>query len=193
MSAVFFRGLNHGGPGGRDGVYVFDPAIRSYQLRDAALFWVLIPAAVITSGKGLDRVFELPVFPVSLPLLPAISLLLLSGLLLIWKSMRDLAAAGGTPNPRRPPKKLVTTGSYALCRHPMFLGYDLAALAVVLLWGSYGMLCISYPIFILLQIRFLRREEHVLSLKFNRTFNSYREKTPFLLPYIRSKHFFSDK
>ncbi|MDA8165532.1 MAG: methyltransferase [Desulfobacteraceae bacterium] len=67
-----------------------------------------------------------------------------AGLLLIRRAMRDLEALGqGTPNPARPPRRLVTAGSYRWCRHPMFLGYDLAALGVVVLCRSLGALAIS--------------------------------------------------
>lgn len=166
---------------------MFDPDIRKYQLQDAALYWLVIPTAVIASGKAVDFLFGLPVLPPP-PYLTAITLiLLLAGLLLVWRSTRDLAHAGGTPNPRRPPKKIVISSTYSLCRHPMFLGYDLCALAVVLFFRSPGMLLVSFPVFILLQVLFLRREEQVLLRKFKKPYADYADRTPFLLPLPRRK------
>ena len=66
----------------------------------------------------------------------------------------------------------------------MFLGYDLAALGTVLLLRSWGMLVLAYPVFIVLQRRFLQqREEPVLARRFGAAYAAYRERTPFLLPH----------
>jgi protein-S-isoprenylcysteine O-methyltransferase Ste14 len=161
---------------------MFDPVILRYQLRDAALYWVAIPAAVIGSGRAIDFLFELPLFSLPPFFTVIITLLLLAGLILIRLSMQDLASAGGTPNPRRPPKKIVTARSYSICRHPMFLGYDLCALSVILFLGSPGMFLISFPVFLLLQVRFLRREEQILLSKFKQAYADYAARTPFLFP-----------
>lgn len=169
---------------------MLDPDIRKYQLRDAALYWLVIPAAVIASGKAVDFLFNLRVLS-SPPYFTAVTLiLLLAGVVLVWLSMMDLARAGGTPNPRRPPKKIVTSNTYSLCRHPMFLGYDLCAFAVVLYFGSPGMLLVSFPVFLLLQVRFLRKEEQILLRKFKKAYADYADRTPFLLPLPRRKRLF---
>lgn len=166
---------------------MFDPEIRTYQLRDAALYWLAIPTAVIASGKAVDFLFGLPVLSRPTFLTALTLILLLAGLVLVRLSMGDLAGAGGTPNPRRPPKKIVTSRTYSLCRHPMFLGYDLCAFAVVLFFCSPGMLLVSFPVFILLQVRFLRREEQILMRKFKKAYADYADRTPFLLPLPRGK------
>ena len=162
---------------------MLDPVLLKYQLRDAAVYWILIPAAVIVSGKSIDLVFGWARIPLSLPMGFIAVAGLAGGLLLISRAMRDLTSGGGTPNPLRPPKKIITTGCYSVCRHPLFLGYDLCALAVVFLWGSPGMLLVSYPLFLLLEVRFLRREEKVLLLKFKQAYAEYMARTPFLLPF----------
>ena len=169
---------------------MFDPDILKYQLRDAALYWFAIPAAVIAAGKAVDFLFGLPLFSSPLFLTAFALILLLAGLLLVWLSIRDLAIAGGTPNPRRPPKKIVTAGTYSICRHPMFLGYDLCALAVVLFFSSPGMLLVSFPAFLLLQVRFLRGEEQILKRKFKKAYADYADRTPFLLPLPRWKRLY---
>ena len=99
--------------------------------------------------------------------------------------MKDLALYGdGTPNPLAPPKRLVTEGSYRLCRHPMFFGYNMASLGVALFLRSPGILFLSYPVFIFYEISFLRKEERKLERRFPQAFQTYRERTPFLVPFV---------
>ncbi len=131
----------------------------------------------------LDRFFGFERWPSSgLRDAAAICLVGLGGWLM-QRSIVDLARYGdGTPNPHRPPKRLVIHGVYRLCRHPMFLGYDLAALGVVLVCRSPAMLVFSYPLFLLLEIRFLQKEERYLHRRYGESFRVYRDKVPLLLP-----------
>ena len=153
------------------------------QVRDALRYWVVIPGAVLATGKAFDLLTGLPPLPGRSLLTVGAGLLLAAGLLLIWRAIRDLQVLGqGTPNPARPPKRLVTAGSYAFCRHPMFLGYDMAALGVVLLCRSPGMLVVALPLFLLWEIRFLKKEERFLARRFRADFQRYRQEVPFLLP-----------
>jgi protein-S-isoprenylcysteine O-methyltransferase Ste14 len=160
--------------------------LHRHQLKDTLVYWLYIPTAVIGGGWLLDLLGSLPPLPPS-PVLTAAAFALLGlGVLLIQLATRDLAHhGGGTPNPKAPTARLVTEGSYALCRHPMFLGYDLASLGVVLLCRSRGMLAVAWPIMVLLQLRFLRREERILARRFGSGWETYRRRTPLLLPLPR--------
>lgn len=163
-------------------------ALRRAQRRDALLYWIGIPAAVTGGGAAADRLLRLPPLPGGPALAAGALALLVLGNALIGRSMRDLRRIGeGTPNPRRPAARLVTEGSYALCRHPMWLGYDLAALGIVLLLRSPGALVGTFPLFLFLQRRFLRREEKILERRFGEEFRRYRERVPFLLPLPRRR------
>lgn len=156
---------------------------RRARLRDALIYWVYIPAAVLGGGKVVDLALGLSPLPAGGVLLAAAVALLAAGGGVIQRAARDLQALGaGTPNPRFPPRQLVTGGIYAWCRHPMFFGYDLAALGVVLLFHSPGMLLVAWPLFIVLQIRFLRKEEKILHKRFDSRFEEYRRQVPLLLP-----------
>jgi len=158
------------------------------QIKDGLRYWVSIPAAVIFGGMFADLLFELPAMPKHVTFSLVSLILIISGAGLIQKATNDLAFYGeGTPNPLRPPKRLVVDGSYGLCRHPMFFGYDLAALGVVLLFRSWGMLLIAYPVFILMEYRFLRAEERKLEKRFGEQFAAYRKCVPFLFPRGRGK------
>jgi len=164
------------------------PAIWQYQLRDAALYWVVIPAAVLGAGTLVDMTLGLAPAAFGSAQSAAGYVLIGAGMVLIWRSYADLAQAGqGTPNPLRPPKKLVASGSYLLCRHPMWLGYDLAALGVIVILGSWGALVVAYPLMLYFSARFLKKEEKILSLKFKNDYYSYQKQTPFLLPWPRKR------
>ncbi len=162
--------------------------LRRAQLRDAALYWVIIPGWVILSGLLLDPLLSLPPGPTG-KVWTALALgCLIAGLLLIQRSIHDLKHIGaGTPNPLAPPCRLVTRGVFALCRHPMFLGYDLAAFAVILFFQSWAMLCFSFPVFLFLQCRYLRKEERILATRFETEFETYRKSVPFMIPGVRPR------
>ena len=158
------------------------------QINDALVYWVYIPAGVILGGKLVDRVFRIPVFSEHFFFAVSGFVSLILGLLFIQRSMKDLALYGdGTPNPLAPPKRLVTEGSYRLCRHPMFFGYNMTALGVALFLRSPGTLLLSYPVFIFFEISFLRKEERKLERRFPQAFQAYREGTPFLVPSVFGK------
>jgi protein-S-isoprenylcysteine O-methyltransferase Ste14 len=156
---------------------------RRARLRDALIYWLYIPGAVLGGGKGVDLALGLSPLPGEGWLLALALVLLAVGGGVIQRATRDLQALGeGTPNPRFPPRNLVIGGIYAWCRHPMFFGYDLAALGVVLLLRSPGGLLVAWPLFIALQLRFLRREEGLLRKRFGLRFEEYRRRVPLLLP-----------
>lgn len=162
-----------------------DHTILRHRLRAALFYWLWLPGLVIGSGLILDRLCSLPRWRHGPWTQGAALLLLAVGLSLIRRSEQDLAQLGeGTPSPLAPSRQLVTTGSFALCRHPMTLGYDLAALAIVFSLGSPAMLLVSYPLMLLWQVRFLLREEEGLARRFRETYPAYRARTPFLFPWL---------
>ncbi len=159
-----------------------------HYLRDAFLYWVVIPGAYLGGGFLAQILLKLPVLP------PVFGLRLLGGALLtlgagiILVAMYELARYGeGTPNPKAPPRRLVTRGLYGLVRHPMFLGYDLCALGAGLFLRLTGALLVSFPLLLLWQVRFLRREERRLARRFGAEFEEYARRVPFLIPKARRK------
>jgi protein-S-isoprenylcysteine O-methyltransferase Ste14 len=167
---------------------LWQPDIWRQQLRDAAFYWLFLPGTVILSGLTLDKLFSIQAVAGGVALTTTALALLATGSWIITRATRDFERIGqGTPNPFRPPKVLVTTGAYRWCRHPMFLGYDLAALGVVLLCRSWAMLLISLPAMLAWQLRFLQREEEILSRRFREDYDDYRQQVPLLLPWPRPK------
>ncbi len=165
-------------------MFLFRQAIWKKQLSAVMIYWVVIPFAVLGGGRIADVLLHFPAAAYGFFQQGAGWTLVAAGVLLIWRSMVDLESGGGTPSPFRPAKHLVTIGSYRLCRHPMWLGYDAAAFGVILLVGSWGALLASYPLLLFFSIRFLRREEQFLFMKFKTAYAEYRRKTPFLLPRL---------
>lgn len=154
-----------------------------YQFRDALIYWFYIPAAVIGSGLLLDLLMGGVRLPSSWLLYSGAAGFVGMGGWLAQRAIIDLARFGdGTPSPHRPPKRLVKQGVYRLCRHPMFLGYDLAALGVALCWRSPCMLLFSVPLLLFFEVRFLKKEEIYLARRYGDTFSRYKEKVPMLLP-----------
>jgi protein-S-isoprenylcysteine O-methyltransferase Ste14 len=155
--------------------------LRQARLRAALLYWLLIPAATICSGLLLDQVF--PPWQVQWWTTVLGLLLVAAGVAVVQKATLDLARYGdGTPAPQDPARRLVTVGSYAWCRHPMFFGYDLAAWGVGVMMASPGMLLVSLPVMLFWQWFFLRREERLLARRFPQNWPEYRQRVPLLIP-----------
>jgi len=167
---------------------LFHPDIWRQQIVAALFYWGVVPFLVLAPGFLLDRLLHLPRLPSSALIICAALVLLLTGGALIWWSTIDLQKrGGGTPSPLRPAKRLVTDGSYGICRHPMFLGYDLLLLAVVLFIRSPAALFISYPLYLLWSLHWLKKEERVLQLRFKDRYRRYQQEVPFLIPRPRRK------
>ena len=159
--------------------------ILRYQLRDACLYWLAIPGLVLGSGWLLDQLLDWPLLAGGLPIVAIGVVLLAVGGFFISAATLDFSRIGkGTPNPRRPPLILVRQGVYGICRHPMFFGYDLSAIGLVLLCRLSAALLISLPIFLVWQVWFLRKEERYLARRFKEEFAEYRQQVPFLLPRL---------
>lgn len=162
---------------------LFHRAIWRQQLRATLLYWGLIPLLVTLPGLLLDRLVGWPPLPLSAGLGGAAAACLAGGVTLVVRATRDLQhLGGGTPSPLRPARRLVTTGSYRLCRHPMFFGYDLMLFAAVLLLRSPAALGLAYPLFLVWSLVLLRREEHLLTRRFRQDYRRYQQEVPFLIP-----------
>lgn len=165
-----------------------EQSILYYQIRDAAVYWIVIPVLVISSGWLFQHLTGISSIAPNMLIYFLGASLSLTGIVLIFKSIYDLKHyGGGTPNYRKPPVRLVKEGAYSLCRHPMFLGYDLVAIGVALVIGSTGMLLFSIPLMLLFEVRFLKKEEGRLRKRFGDEFVEYSKRVPFLVPFIKIK------
>jgi len=155
-----------------------------YYLRDALFYWVILPGAYLGGGWLVQKLVGLPPLPDRGWIKAAGTILSAFGIGIIVGAMYHLWRYGeGTPNPKAPPRRLVTRGLYGWVRHPMFLGYDLCALGVGLFFRLSGALLVALPLFFLWEVRFLKREERRLARRFGKEFENYAKKVPFLLPF----------
>ncbi len=78
--------------------------------------------------------------------------------------------------------QLVTTGPYAIVRHPMYIGLVLAALGSLALFLTWTTLAFALcaPLLVLRA----RTEERTLALEFGETWNAYCRRVPMLIPRL---------
>lgn len=115
-------------------------------------------------------------------------LLLVPGcLIMLWPVMQFFRARG-TPVPFNPPPKLITTGLYAFVRNPMLLGLFLLMLGLGVLFGSLSLIFIFTPLFILLNVLYLKAiEEKEMEKKFGEEYLEYKKKVPMFIPRLKKR------
>lgn len=169
---------------------LFHRDILRHQVKAVLFYWGWLPTLVLGTGLLLDWLLKLDTLPFPILLWPASAALSSIGILFISWSTKDLERYGdGTPSPMKPARRLITQGSYNLCRHPMFFGYNLLMLGAVLALRSPAALFGCYPLYLFWSVRFLRTEEQNLLLRFKDSFQQYQQQVPFLIPRIpRDQH-----
>jgi protein-S-isoprenylcysteine O-methyltransferase Ste14 len=83
-------------------------------------------------------------------------------------------------------QRLMTTGPYALVRHPMYLGVILASIGILLLFWTWTGLVLSITMFGL-TVR-ARREERLLADQFGPEWQIFASRTPMWIPGARSRN-----
>jgi len=94
----------------------------------------------------------------------------------------DLAAdrlfhqAGTTVTPYDESQVLVTRGVFRVSRNPMYLGFALVLIGAAVLFGSLSPFLVAPVFMILIERRFIRREEMMLAQKFGQAYLDYKKK-----------------
>jgi protein-S-isoprenylcysteine O-methyltransferase Ste14 len=81
--------------------------------------------------------------------------------------------------------RLVTSGPFALVRHPMYLGALFAGLGGVLIYRTWTLVFMAVH-FLVLVMR-ARREEEALAAEFGEEWQAYRRRVPGWIPRLRSR------
>jgi protein-S-isoprenylcysteine O-methyltransferase Ste14 len=81
--------------------------------------------------------------------------------------------------------RLVTSGSYAIVRHPMYLGYLVAAPGLLMLFQTWTTVFLAVLALVLIRRAF--REEEVLAKTFGAEWMEYRARVPMLHPFPRPR------
>ena len=81
-----------------------------------------------------------------------------------------------------PPPRLATHGAYRLCRHPVYLGFDVAVLGAGLALGSPALAWIVAPLLLAAWMLYAAAEERGLERRFGDAWRSYRRRVGMLTP-----------
>jgi protein-S-isoprenylcysteine O-methyltransferase Ste14 len=149
--------------------------------------WVIMPAFFIFLAEKFDPRMRIPVgLPVPLKY-PLAGVFFIAGVFFTYRSIHDIMKQGkGTFIPQtEPPKELVTTGVYRICRNPMYLGYLALFAGLGLAFSSPSILLVLVPGIVLFLFGYTRLiEEKVLTRYFGEAYLRYKKATPFLIPHF---------
>ena len=149
------------------------------------IFWFGLSVLFILASLWLDGLL-----PVHLSL-PTLAKILVSAPLLIIAAtlapgtVYGFWKVGGSPVPLNPPKKLLTTGLYSRVRNPMLLGWFTMVFGLGILLNSISLIFIFTPLFILLNVLYLKTvEEKEMEKKFGEQYLKYKESVPMFIPRL---------
>ena len=152
------------------------------------ILWFGLSVLFIFASLWLDG--HLPVY-LSLPTLAKIFIsapLLIIAAILAPGTVITFIKARGSPVPFNPPKELVTTGLYSQIRNPMLLGWFMILFGLGILLNSISLIFIFTPLFICLNILYLKTiEEKEMEKKFGKAYLKYKESVPMFIPRLRRK------
>ncbi len=135
-----------------------------------AVFWVLLPAALWWLAARLD-----PAIGWRPPPLPAGILPLAAGIgLLAWGIAALWTRGGGLPVTALPPPRLARLGPYRHCRHPIYLGFNLAVLGWGLVVGSAALAFVIAPLLLPAWVLYATTEERGLLRRFGPDYARYK-------------------
>jgi len=146
---------------------------------EISIVFLALYLGVPLAGLTIDRGLGLATLPV--PLRFAGLAFLLVGLGGLAWCFSLFARAHGTPNPRLPPSRLVTTGPYAWTRNPIAGSHFLAVLGLALVVGSPGAALLVFLLGIPANL-LVRHEERTLELRFGAEYRAYAESVPRWIP-----------
>ena len=152
------------------------------------IFWFGLSAAFVFASLGLDKLL-----PIHLLIPPTTKLFLSVPMLVIGATIAlgtvySFSKARGSPVPLNPPKELVTTGLYSQIRNPMLLGWFIMLLGVGILLNSFSLIFIFTPLFILVNILYVKTiEEKEMEKKFGEQYLEYKKSVPMFIPRFGKK------
>ncbi|HEX2915156.1 MAG TPA: isoprenylcysteine carboxylmethyltransferase family protein [Chloroflexia bacterium] len=109
---------------------------------------------------------------------------LLAGVIALWVTWVFALEGKGTPAPSQPPRELVIAGPFKYTRHPMYLSFILAFYGTGRLLGLKSTLPLL-AIFVAYLRHHAKGEEEVLLERFGEAYQTYRQKVPGGLPFMK--------
>ena len=157
--------------------------VRSFFTPVGAAFFGLLIFSFVVTALRVDRLLGLTsIIPGPLNIILCLPVFSIALILVGW-SVLNFIRARGTPVPFNPPPRLVTTGPYAYTRNPMLTGVFALLFGFGFLFGSFSLLVIFTPLFILLNVWELKAiEEPELIKRLGEGYVDYRKRTPMFFP-----------
>lgn len=147
------------------------------------VFWVFLPLLLLVPHilwSGTDVTVQSITGGLVVRLVPAV-LITAAGLRLLVPAMLGLVRHGkGLPISHLPPHALVAGGVYAICRHPIYVGYVLVWIGVAVLLASVPLAFVSVPTLILASAGYAFWEERGLVRRHGERYEQYRRDVPFI-------------
>ncbi len=159
--------------------------VRSFFTPVGAAFFGLLIFSFVVTALRVDRLLGLTsIIPGPLNIILCLPVFSIALILIGW-SVLNFIRARGTPVPFNPPPRLVTTGPYAYTRNPMLTGVFALLFGFGFLFGSFSLLVIFTPLFILLNVWELKAiEEPELIKRLGEDYVDYRKRTPMFFPSL---------
>ncbi len=151
-------------------------------LAGAVAFVVIVPAILFVASYGLDK-YVLAERARTLELGVGVVCAIVGLFFMAWSVLTFLTIGKGTAIPVAPPRKLIVSGPYKLCRNPMAFGALLYYLGVGIYYGSIAIGIVMLLLGLVIgscYIKFI--EEKELRLRYGEEYEEYKKSRPFLLP-----------
>ncbi|MBA7597077.1 hypothetical protein ES703_04072 [subsurface metagenome] len=152
------------------------------------IFWFSLGVLLVFASLWLDKFLPAQLLIPTLANISLSVLLLLIGATLCLWTIYSFIKARGSPVPLNPPQRLVTTGLYSRVRNPMVAGWIIMMFGVGVLLNSISLILIFTPLFLLLNILYLKTiEEKEMEKKFGQEYLKYKESVPMFIPRFRRR------
>ena len=136
----------------------------------------LVFLLAVAAGVGLNQIdgMAISLLPGNLVRIVTGCVVLVGGVILVLLAWREFRKNGESFRHRYSTKKVVTTGPYALSRHPAYMGYLLMAVGFGLLRDNVWVLIFAPVAFYYVHAGVVYREERYLVSKFQHAYKRYR-------------------
>ena len=98
------------------------------------------------------------------------------GITLVATGRRTMIKHGTNVNPTQPTTAIVDTGPFGFTRNPLYVGLTLAYVGLSLALNTWWSLFLLVPVWIVMHLFVVRREEAYLERKFGDTYLNYRRR-----------------
>lgn len=149
------------------------------------VFWILIPGLLYYASLLLDKYL----FPgsrlIADTVIPGYILGIAGFLMLLLTLFQFKQFSGEFPVSATPPEKIIMRGVFTVWRHPIYLFASVMLIGIALIMRSKALLIIVSPVFIIMVVLYIIREEAILIKRFGDQYIKYKRNVPFLVPRLR--------